>query len=154
MKISSRGHYALRAMADLATHEQERPRNLASISLLQGIPQFYLEQLMLKIRKAGLVHSVRGPHGGFLMAKKPSEVTIGDILRAVEEPIYPAECVESLESATGCEKVEGCATHIFYEKLARRIDETLDTVNLEELCLEAEGLQGLKALKHNYDFYI
>lgn len=154
MKISSRGHYALRAMVDLATHEQERPRTAASISLLQEIPSSYLEQLLLKLRKSGLIHSVRGPQGGFLLAKKPSAVTIGDILKAVEESIYPSECVENLESSGGCEKAEGCVTHIFYEKLARQIDETLNTVTLEELCSEAERFQGLKGLKHNYNFHI
>lgn len=154
MKISSRGHYALRAMVDLAIHGMERPRTLANVSLIQDIPQLYLEQLMLKLRRAGLVQSIRGPHGGFLLAKKPSEIAVGDILKAVDESIYPADCVETLDSQLSCQKAGGCATHLFYEKLAKQIGETVNSVSLEELCSEAEGLQNWKALRHNYNFEI
>jgi Rrf2 family protein len=89
VKISARGRYAVRGMLDVALSSRNFPTPLADISLRQGITISNLEQLFSKLRRAGLVRSVRGPGGGYFLAQEPPQITIADILRAVEEPWRP-----------------------------------------------------------------
>ncbi|AZR73083.1 Rrf2 family transcriptional regulator [Anoxybacter fermentans] len=132
MKLSTKGRYGVRAMFELAMRYGAGPVSLRSIAERQGLSEHYLEQLIAVLRKAGLVKSVRGAYGGYLLAQEPKDITIGDIIRTLEGPVAPVECVGDEEYE--CEKVEVCVTRIIWEKLKEKIDEVLDEMTLEDLC--------------------
>ena len=92
MKLSTKGRYGLRAMIDLARYSEEEPVSIGSIAMRQGISERYLEQLVAKMKKAGLVKSIRGASGGYVLAKDSSEISVGDILRALEGSLEPVKC--------------------------------------------------------------
>ena len=115
MRISAKAHYAVRAMLDIASSPQNYPIPLSSISVRQEISLHYLEQLFMKLRKSKLVKSVRGPGGGYLMAKKAGQISIGDIFRAVDESISPAECVDTGNfDGDPCNRVDSCVTRLLW----------------------------------------
>jgi len=131
MRLTSKGRYAVSAMVDLANHQHEGPVNLAAISERQFISLSYLEQLFRRLRENGLVKSVRGPGGGYLLNKKPSEISVADTMRAVDEQIQATRCVNALR---GCHRGHRCDTHGLWESLSRHIYRFLDVVTLEDVC--------------------
>lgn len=150
MKISTRGEYGVRAMFDLALHYGQGPIPLKMIAERQEISEPYLEQLMGALRKAGLVSSVRGAQGGYLLANPPHKTTIGDIIRTLEGPIAPMECVEPGEEST-CNQYKLCATRVLWTKLRNSMEEVLDNTTLEMLCHEA---MRLKAQDDSFMYHI
>ncbi len=132
MRLSTVGRYALRAMVDLACHATEGPVPRYEIAARQEVSEQYLAQLFLKLKHAGLVESVRGPGGGYLLAAAPDEITAGDVLRAVEETLAPVFCVADDEDAV-CHRADGCPTHWLWQRLGAAIRLTLDSVTLAEL---------------------
>lgn len=147
MKFSTRGEYGLRAMLDLAQHHGEGPVSLRGIAERQDISEHYLEQLVSALRKAGLVRSVRGAQGGYVLAREPVEIKVGDIIRVLEGPIAPMECVNE-EEPPECERAQTCITRTIWEKIRDSINEVLDSINLEDLCAQA------RQLKQNSDYYM
>ena len=137
MKLSSKGRYAVMAMADLAKNYVQEPTSLAEISLRQGISISYLEQLFLKLRKNNLVQSVRGPAGGYLLSKNPGEIKLLSIIRAVDEKIKTLKCRK--ESKKGCNhKSIKCITHNLWDDLETHInkffeDNTLNDILFKEI---------------------
>ena len=154
MQLSTKGRYAVRAMFDLAFYSKGEPVPLSRISEREEISLHYLEQLFNKLRKGGVVESVRGPSGGFRLAGKPSEITVEKIIRIVEGPIQPVACTEEKNSALPCHRVEKCVTHILWMRLGERISEFLSSVTLEDLVVEAGGILGAGRVSHDYVFYI
>jgi len=136
LKLSTRGRYGVKAMIDLALHRDEAPVSLKSIAERQGISEHYLEQLIAVLRKAGLVRSVRGAQGGYILGKDPSEILIGDIIRVLEGPIAPVECV-SEEDPECCEKADFCVTRTIWEKVRDSITDVLDSISLEDMVQDA-----------------
>ncbi len=134
MKISSRGRYGLRAMVDLAAHENDRCITLKSIALRQGISENYLEQLIAALKKAGFVSSVRGAQGGYHLTSDPSTTTVGDILRALEGSLYPVECISEKENTScGSASCQNCVTKPIWEKLYETQNDILDSIFLQDL---------------------
>jgi Rrf2 family protein len=133
MRLSTRGRYAARAMYDLALHSQKGPVSLRTISARQEISEKYLEQLFLKLRRKGLIRSVRGPGGGYLLGKEARKITVGEILRAVEGPLMPVFCVDDPPNKR-CHRAEDCRMREFWQELGRKILDCLDSQNLEDLC--------------------
>lgn len=136
MRLSTVGRYALRAMVDLACHGAGGPVVRHEIAARQEVSEQYLAQLLLKLKYAGLVESVRGPGGGYLLARGAGEITAGDVLRAVEETLAPVFCVGDEEDAI-CHRADGCPTHWLWKRLGETIRQTLDSVTLTELCAHA-----------------
>ncbi|CAA7611939.1 MULTISPECIES: Rrf2 family transcriptional regulator [Magnetospirillum] len=133
MKLSTKGRYAVMAMVDLASHSQGSPVALADIAERQEISLSYLEQLFGKLRKGGLVKSVRGPGGGYLLARTPVQLRISDIILAVDEPIQTTRC--SPGSPAGCHHHKGrCLTHDLWEELGNQIYLYLSSVSLSDVC--------------------
>ena len=134
MRLSTKGRYAVMAMADLAGHESgTRPVALADIAQRQEISLSYLEQLFAKLRRGGLVKSVRGPGGGYLLARDRSETRIADIILAVDEPIRATRCPPG--SAAGCRSDRTrCLTHDLWEELGNQIHLYLSSVSLADVC--------------------
>jgi Rrf2 family iron-sulfur cluster assembly transcriptional regulator len=133
MKLSTKGRYAVMAMADLAGHSKEgRAVPLAEISGRQEISLSYLEQLFAKLRRGGLVKSVRGPGGGYRLAQPANETRVADIILAVDEPIAATRCRPG--SAKGCTGTGArCVTHDLWEELGRQIQVFLASVSLADV---------------------
>jgi Rrf2 family protein len=125
-------------MFELAMHERRRPVSLGRISEAQCIPAKYLEQLFIKLRRAGLIMTVMGPVGGYLLSKDPENITIGDILRVAEGVIAPVYCVDE-DAGEHCEREEKCVCHLYWERLEKNIAEFLDSSTLLDLCEEARS---------------
>ncbi|HZJ57624.1 MAG TPA: Rrf2 family transcriptional regulator [Clostridia bacterium] len=132
MKLSTRGRYGLRAMFDLAMNESQRPVPLNEIAGRQNISESYLEQLFAALRRQGLVSSVRGAHGGYLLGSSPDEIYIGQILRTLEGDIAPADCVSD-EDIVGCMDADACVTRIIWEKIRDSINQVIDSITLEDM---------------------
>lgn len=133
MKLSTKGRYAVMAMADLAHHCNGRPVALAEVADRQEISLSYLEQLFGRLRRNGLVSSVRGPGGGYMLARQASEMRIADIILAVDEAIKATRCTPG--SPTGCHSHKGrCLTHDLWEELGNQIYLYLSSVTLADVC--------------------
>ena len=150
MKISTKGHYGVQAMFDLAQHYGEGPISLKSVAQRQALSEHYLEQLIAGLRKAGLVKSVRGAQGGYTLARDPADIKVGDIVRVLEGPIAPVECVNE-EDPEQCLKAEFCITKSVWEKVKDSIEGVLDSISLADMCKDAERV---KMNKNFYMYYI
>lgn len=135
MKISTKGHYAVQALVDLAVQPTGSPVSLASISARQDISLNYLEQLFLKLRKAELVKSVRGPGGGYLLGKEPSQISIGEIFEAVDENIILSDCVDDT-AQSACSKTQNCLTQLLWSRITSSLKKTLYSISLAEVSSE------------------
>ena len=132
MKLTSKGRYAVMALADLAKFENKGPISLRDISLRQGISLLYLEQIFLKLKKHGIVNSVRGSSGGYVLINEPSKVKLSDIFEAVDEKIKTINCKR--ESKKGCNgKSSKCITHNLWDELEIHINEFFKNKNLDDL---------------------
>lgn len=133
MKLTTKGRYAVMAMADLARHGTGRPVALADIAQRQEISLSYLEQLFAKLRRGDLVKSVRGPGGGYLLARAADEIRIADVIVAVDEPIKATRC--ELGSPKGCmgQSSSRCITHDLWEELSHQIHVFLSGVSLGDV---------------------
>ncbi len=131
MRISTKGRYGLRAMIDIALNQTGKALPLREIAGNQGLSEKYLEHILKKLNSAGLVRSIRGPHGGYVLNLPGSEITAGMILRALEGSISPTQCAEDHNS---CEKGSECAAAYVWHKLKSAIDEVVDNITLDELC--------------------
>jgi Rrf2 family iron-sulfur cluster assembly transcriptional regulator len=129
MKLSSKGRYAVTAMLDVSLHSKPGPVSLADISERQEISLSYLEQLFSLLRREKLVDSVRGPGGGYKLGREPSEISIGAVIRAVNESVDATKC----KGQRGCQGGERCLTHNLWEDLSNRISVFLDGITLGEL---------------------
>ena len=129
MRLTTKGRFAVTAMLDLALHGDEGPVSLAGISERQKISLSYLEQLFGKLRRRNLVESVRGPGGGYNLAREASAVSVADIVRAVEEPIDSTQC----GGRENCHDNQRCMTHDLWEELNSTVYGFLESVNLSQL---------------------
>ena len=139
MRLSTRGRYAVRAMVDVAMHGADGPVPREQIAARQEVSALYLAQLLAKLGKAGLVESVKGPGGGYLLARPASGIRAGDIIRAVEEPLAPVACVDDPPDEP-CHRRAECVTHLLWTELGQRIEAFLDGVTLQDLCDQASEL--------------
>ena len=135
MKLTSKGRYAVMAMADLAKNYVKEPISLTEISLRQGISLSYLEQLFLKLRKNNLVQSARGPSGGYVLSKPPEEIKLLSIISAVDEQIKTVKCRK--ESKKGCNnKSIKCITHNLWDELETHINKFFQNNTLKDILLK------------------
>lgn len=139
MKLSTKGRYGLRAMIDLARYSEEDPVSINSIAARQGISERYLEQLMGLLRKAGLVRSIRGASGGYVLTRSSGEISVGDVLRALEGSLEPVKCA-AFYSEEGCMAADGCVTKYVWQKINDSINETVDKMMLDELVRESRAV--------------
>ena len=132
MKLTTKGRYAVMAMADLAKNNVKEPTSLTEISLRQGISISYLEQLFLKLRRNNLVQSVRGPSGGYILTKPPEEIKLLSIINAVDEKIKTVQCRK--ESKRGCNhKSIKCITHNLWDDLEIHINKFFENNTLNDI---------------------
>ena len=136
MKLSTKGRYGLRAMIDLAEFSEAEPVSIASISQRQGISERYLEQLMAKLKKAGLVESIRGAGGGYVVHGDTGKISAGDILRALEGSLEAVTCAAFHEDES-CKAQDICATKYVWQKINESIRTTVDGIYLDQLVEES-----------------
>lgn len=134
MKISTKGRYGLRLMVELAIRsvsaQTDLPVPLKEIAKSQEISDKYLEQIVTSLNRAGLVKSIRGAQGGYIIGKAIDKVTVGDILRAVEGPLTFVDCVGDEDI---CDKSHGCATGYVWREIAGAVENVVDNITLEDL---------------------
>lgn len=131
MRVSTKGRYALRIMADLAMHDNGEFIRLKDIATRQSLTLKYLEQIMPMLTRAGLVKSLRGNNGGYMLSRKPEEYTAGEILRVAEGSLAPLVCIE--DTPNRCPRKESCVTLSFWEGLWDVVNDYVDNVTLAEL---------------------
>ena len=141
MRLTSKGRYGVSAMVDLNNNGSEgKPVTLAAISERQFISLSYLEQLFRSLRAGGLVRSVRGPGGGYLLAHPASEITIANVIQAVNEPIRTTLCENAVR---GCHRGKRCDTHQLWDAMGKHIYRFLDAVTIEMVCNKGVDLKSL-----------
>ncbi len=134
MRLTTKGRYAVTAMLDLALHACKDPVALSDISIRQGISLSYLEQLFSKLRQKSLVQSVRGPGGGYLLKKQVSDISIADVIDAVDESLDTTKCKEKGD----CQEGETCLTHHLWLDLSLQIHSFLSNITLQDLMNKRE----------------
>lgn len=137
MKLSTKGRYGLRALIDLAVHSSGgTPVSITSISARQDLSERYLEQLMAKLKKAGLIQSVRGAGGGYVLARDPGKISVGDVLRALEGNLDPVDCA-GLDPDGVCRAAGSCVTKYVWKRINESINRTVDEIRLDQLVEES-----------------
>ncbi len=142
MRLTSKGRYGVSAIVDINNHGKEgKPVTLAAISERQFISLSYLEQLFRSLRAGGLVRSVRGPGGGYFLARPASEITIANVIQAVNEPIRTTLCENAVR---GCHRGKRCDTHELWDAMGKHIYRFLDAVSIEMVCQKEVDLNNLE----------
>ena len=132
MKLTSKGRYAVMAMADLAKTNAERPTSLTDISLRQGISISFLEQIFLKLKRSNLVQSSRGPTGGYLLTKSPEEIKLSSIIKAVDEKVKTVACKKELKKGCNGKSIK-CITHDLWDDLEIHINSFFENNTLRDI---------------------
>ena len=140
MKLSTKGRYGLRAIVDLARFSEEEPVSISSISAREDISERYLEQLMALLKKAGLVKSIRGAAGGYVLARPAGQISVGDVLRALEGKLEPAECA-AYHPDEGCQAADSCVTKYVWKKINDSINDTVNGIMLDALLEKSRELR-------------
>lgn len=148
MKLSTKGRYAVTAMLDLALHHESGPVTLTDIANGQGISLSYLEQLFARLRRDGLVEGMRGPGGGYRLARPASAISVADIITAVDENVDVTRCA----GRENCQDGERCLTHDLWTELSQQLYEFLDGITLAQLVerpavREVAGRQEVRSLQ-------
>jgi len=143
MKVSTKGRYGLRAMFELAQQYGSGPIPLAEIAERQELSEQYLEQLIAILRKSGLIKSVQGAQGGYMLAKPPKEITVGDVLRVLEGPLVPVDCVDENVGGQDCRRYEQCVSRLVWEKVRDSVSKVVDSITLEDMCHDAKAMQRI-----------
>lgn len=149
MKLSTKGRYGVKAMLDLALHNSEGQIALKSIAERQEISENYLEQLFATLRKAGLVKSIRGSQGGYILAQSPEDITVGMVLRVLEGSLAPVDCVSENDPAD-CNRATGCVTRLVWKRIRDRVNDVVDSITLQDLVEEYRKANN----KTDYIYYI
>lgn len=134
MMLSSRARYGVRAMFQLACHRGEGPVALRTVAEEQDLSLAYLEQIVGILRRQGLVESVRGRHGGYQLTRPPQEISVGEIICALEGPVFVSACAEPDPDFEECGRGEFCVSRLLWMRVHRQIQEVFDTVTLADLC--------------------
>lgn len=139
MKLSTKGRYGLKAMLDIAINGKDQCVSLKQIAERQSLSENYLEQLISLLKKSGLLKSTRGAQGGYTLSKNPEQITVGDILRALEGSLAPVDCVLVNENKK-CSDSNGCVTKFIWKKVTDSINDVVDNITLMDLVDEHNSL--------------
>lgn len=150
MKVSTKGRYAIEAIVDLSIHSRQNLENLKNISDRLDISKNYLEQIFVSLKKNKIVDSVRGPKGGYKLARDAKHITAGDVIRAVEGSLTPVNCVKEEKCNHPCGSYETCVTRVLWENMMNTINKVTDEITINDL---AEAYE--KMVNDNYiEYYI
>jgi len=148
MKITKKGEYALRAMMDLSLNHKKGPVHIKDISEREKIPKKFLEQILLELKKAGLLQSARGMGGGYSLIKPPDEITLARVFRTIDGPLAPLSCVSKLAHVS-CPEEKNCGLYSVIKDVRNAISEILEGVTLDDVCKRTKGdlKKRMKAIK-------
>ncbi len=130
LRLSTKGQYGVRAMYEIARAGSVGPVTIRQISERQNVSVSYLEQILNTLRKSGIIQSVKGPGGGYMLARVPEKISIGEILRELEGPVAITSCLDPSE---GCIRVDSCVTHLLWKSLGENIEQFLNSMSLKDL---------------------
>jgi Rrf2 family iron-sulfur cluster assembly transcriptional regulator len=155
MQITTATRYGLRALFDITYHGATRPVRIREISKRQKISPRYLEQILHKLLISGLVASKRGPQGGYVLAADPAQISVADVIDAVQEPVVALDCLNhDEECGSSCDLYDNCVTRIIWKETRTRLQSYFDSVTLADLCDIAKE-RGLKReSSYSYTYYI
>jgi Rrf2 family transcriptional regulator, cysteine metabolism repressor len=143
MRISSKGHYGLLAVAELARHYDEGLISLNEIASAEHLPLPYLEQIIAPLRVAGVVEATRGMRGGYRLARHPSQVSVGEVVRWLEGPIALVDCTTEGYQTGACERESGCTSRGVWRQVSDAINQVLNTLTLADLVANEEATREL-----------
>jgi Rrf2 family iron-sulfur cluster assembly transcriptional regulator len=133
MLLSTKGRYAVMAMVEIAKQGEQKPLSLGDVAARLELSLAYLEQLFMKLRRSGLVQSVRGPGGGYVLSRDAAAISICDIMSAVAEPLILTRCASEADGDIGCVSAQRCSTHFLWEALSAHIEQFLLTATLGDV---------------------
>ena len=155
MKISTKSRYGLRAVFDIAYHSAGLSTQVKDISARQAISPRYIEQIFQKLKRAGIIKSIRGPSGGYYLAKKAGEISVGDVVRATEGPLRLVHCTGPANNGRKtCDRMEQCVVRDVWTEATDRLMAYLDSVTLQDLCKEAQSKGVERIIDTRLMFYI
>jgi Rrf2 family protein len=155
MRLSTKSRYGLRALFDMAYHAGTLPAQIKDISRRQSISPRYLEQIFQDLKKAGLLKSRRGPQGGYILARKPHEISVMDIINATEGEMALVDCVKPGKgNKQQCEFDNQCITQQVWAEASRKLNEYLGTVTIKDLCDKGSKMGLEKELDHRFMYFI
>lgn len=138
MKLSTKGKYGVRALFEIARHYGKGPLTIKEIAERQRISLSYLEQILHRLGKAGIIESVRGPHGGYELSRRPADLTIGDVVRALEGPIALSHCLDPGASGS-CYQADDCVARMVWAQVGEKIEAALDSITFDHLLRQYQG---------------
>jgi len=144
----------VRALFDIAYHSEGLPTQIKEISRRQGITPRYLEQIFQKLKRAGLVRSIRGPKGGYYLSRKPEEIALSEIIGAMEESIDPVFCARTPKGRKKCRRESKCVAQVVWKEAGERLFQYLNSVSLAQMCKMAREMGIEKQLDHRFMYFI
>lgn len=147
MKLSTKGRYGVKAMVELAIRYGKEPVSIKTISERQNISEYYLEQLFSTLRKSGLIRSIRGAMGGYVLGKAPDEIRIYDILEVLEGPIEISHCLDT----ESCNNIDCCATRLVWKKIKDSIDNVTMSITLKDIVEDYMDISKLKGVTTDHE---
>jgi Rrf2 family transcriptional regulator, iron-sulfur cluster assembly transcription factor len=155
MKISTQSRYGLRALFDIAYHSAGMSTQVREISVRQAISPRYIEQIFQKLKKAGIIKSVRGPAGGYYLSRKPEEISVGDIVRAAEGNVHLVHCSNGSRALKKeCTRTRECVVKDVWAEASLRLMTYLDSVTLRDLCEQAQAKGVERVIDKHLMYYI
>lgn len=139
LRLSTKSQYGVRAMFEIANSYHSGPVTIKEIAEKQSVSVPYLEQILNTLRRAGIIKSVKGPGGGYVLSKEPVYISIGAILRELDGPVAITSCLDPKE---GCMRIDGCVTHLLWKSLGQKIEAFLDNMTLQDL-IEGQPMAGM-----------
>jgi Rrf2 family protein len=140
MRLSTRSRYGVRALFDIAYHSEGSPTQIKEISRRQGITPRYLEQIFQKLKRAGIVESIRGPKGGYYLSRKPEEIVLSEIIQAMGESIQPVFCVRTEKGRKKCRREPKCIARVIWNEAGVRLFDYFHSVSLARMCKMAKEM--------------
>ena len=147
MKISTKGRYGLKAVLDIAMHDEAS--SVGSIAARQCISENYLERLIAMLKKAGIVNSLRGAQGGYVLARPAEDISVGEVLRALEGDLNPVDCAEIDGSGDFCEGADTCITKFVWKRISDSINQAVNNLMISELARDGRHLIEEKGVDKN-----
>ncbi len=154
MRLSTKSRYGVRAVFDIAYHGRGEGVQIKDIARRQKISPRYLEQIFQKLREASILTSKRGPRGGYSLAKSPRKIRVGDIIRVTEGGFAPVFCVHPEKSEKDCDRIAECVTRLIWKETGEKLEVTLDSITIQDLCEKAELLGVQKECGQGLMYYI
>jgi len=138
MRLSTKGEYASRAMLELSLHQAEGPLHIRDISAAQDIPERFLEQILLQLKRAGYLRSRKGPQGGYSLSRPPSHITVAEVIRVMDGPLAPIDCV-SVTAHESCPREAFCGLKGLWKEVRDAVAEILERTTFEDMAARSRA---------------